>query len=722
MIVRFDSLSSLELPKMTLCNPGSEHTQGTELVSRVVGGICDTSDEEIVFNFNAVSELNFRQYLIPRTGLDENEYVNKMFKAVQNRRLIFIDDIGYFVISSVTTGYENYTYKDVQARSVECEFEQKALPYIENGTYRFLTDYSTQTIGLLNMIVSLLPMWRIGNVDADVAERFRTFEDMATDLNCLGFMMEQMQDAYECIFEFNIIDRIVNVYDQNNYIQSKDSFAPPLGNHVKTNIHLTRDDVINSITINESSEDIYTAVTARGSDEQVMISPLNPLRSNTIYDFSHYLDWMTDGLATAVRTWASKYDGCLEQYKEYNTSLYGKLTEKSTASANLERLNIRLDMYTRCRDNIVAERDAGFVNEYNSVIEATGGETIAIEQDIEDMLAEIEQLRAETILAIGLANMRLSRITSEINTIEQSIDEIVEDVSFQTNFTPAQLNELNCYIFEGEYIDEYVTFTDIMDNSERFNQMSILFDRARDKLRKVSSPTKEFSVDVENFIFSKRFEEWSNQLMTGCIINVEVDAGDIEELFLTNFTINYDDKSFSMTFGNRYNKSDPRSLFDSLTGEVSKTANTLEFIMKTIKPLTDGEYKYVKEAAESSKDISMGGSFTSPNGEVLIDGSGYTSRRYTGTSASGAPQFDGDQIKLSGKSLYITDSGWGNSQTVQTVIGRISTSSTDPTATKYGVNGGAIVGTINLDDNLVIKAGTEVLTAQKLRQLLALIS
>lgn len=722
MIVRFDRLSSLELPKMTLCNPGSEHTQGTEIVSRVVGGICDTSDEEIVFNFNAVSELNFRQYLIPRTGLDENEYVNKMFKAVQNRRLIFIDDIGYFVISSVTTGYENYTYKDVQARSVECEFEQKALPYIENGTYRFLTDYSTQTIGLLNMIVSLLPMWRIGNVDADVAERFRTFEDMATDLNCLGFMMEQMQDAYECIFEFNIIDRIVNVYDQNNYIQSKDSFAPTLGNHVKTNIHLTRDDVINSITINESSEDIYTAITARSSDDKVVISPLNPLKSDTIYDFSYYLSWMSPELAAAVEAWADKYNDSLDDYKGYNADLYEYNAEKSGLDADLARLNIRYDMYARCRDNIVAERDASFVDEYNSVIAATGGETITITQDIDQMLGKISLLQLNTLALIRRTESRIEEVDTEITTCEQNIGAIADDVSFQNNFTPAQLKELNCYIFEGEYIDEYVTFTDIMDNDEQFEQMSILFDRARDKLRKVSSPTKEFSVDVENFIFSKRFEEWSNQLMTGCIINVEVDAGDIEELFLTNFTINYDDKSFSMTFGNRYNKSDPRSLFDSLTGEVSKTANTLEFIMKTIKPLTDGEYKDVKEAAESSKDISMGGSFTSPNGEVLIDGSGYTSRRYTGTSASGAPQFDGDQIKLSGKSLYITDSGWGNSQTVQTVIGRISTSSTDPTATKYGVNGGAIVGTINLDDNLVIKAGTEVLTAQKLRQLLALIS
>ncbi len=53
--------------------------------------------------------------------------------------------------------------------------------------------------------------------------------------------------------------------------------------------------------------------------------------------------------------------------------------------------------------------------------------------------------------------------------------------------------------------DEYVIVTDSMTYSERFEQMKTLYDRAELRLKKVSMPTQEFKIDVENFIFAKEF-------------------------------------------------------------------------------------------------------------------------------------------------------------------------------------------------------------------------
>ena len=104
MLVRYSSLNRLEKPKFTLCSPGSIYTNG--LLSNMVGMMVDTSAEEMVFNFNATSELNLRVDRIRRESAEDNAYVYSIYKAIQNRRLIFVDDIGYFMITNVEDGFD----------------------------------------------------------------------------------------------------------------------------------------------------------------------------------------------------------------------------------------------------------------------------------------------------------------------------------------------------------------------------------------------------------------------------------------------------------------------------------------------------------------------------------------------------------------------------------------------------------------------------------------
>ena len=235
MIVSYSSLNRFEAPKLTLCSPGSTYNDG--LLSNVVGILTDVSDMEIVFNFNSMSELNFRVSRILRDNDEDNVYTYHLYKSIQNRRLLFVDDIGYFMISSIEDGYDgNIQYKDVKAKSIDAEIQQKMIPYIPDGTYRFSSDETTSTKGLLETIVETIPIWTIAHVDDAVASKYRTFEGVDTSLNCLGFMLQNMQDAYECIFVFDPIRREISVFDQANYVR-------------QTDIHITKDDIINSLNI-----------------------------------------------------------------------------------------------------------------------------------------------------------------------------------------------------------------------------------------------------------------------------------------------------------------------------------------------------------------------------------------------------------------------------------------------------------------------------------------
>ena len=240
-----------------------------------------------------------------------------------------------------------------------------------------------------------------------------------------------------------------------------------------------------------------------------------------------------------------------------------------------------------------------------------------------------------------------------------------------------------------------------MTYSEKFEQMKTLYDRAKTRLDRVSQPTQEFNVDVENFIFIKEFEQWSEQLETGCLINVELNTNDIALLFLSNITINYDDRSLNMTFGNRFNKFDPKSLFDNVLGDVSKSANTLNYLKEILYPMKNGDFNAMKEALQTSRNLTMGAALSSTDEEVIIDGSGYTSKKRLDNG-----DFDPRQIKITGKNIVFTDDAW---ETCKTAIGELLLGDGSST---YGINAETIIGDVIIGNNLRIvdSNGNDILT------------
>lgn len=679
MIVKYDSLNRFEKPKLTLCNPGAKYENG--YLTRVLGTLSDYDSEEIVFNFNSTSDLNFRIYKVEHDDAERNAHAAFLYNAIQNRRLIFVEDIGFFVISDTNEGFDGHQdYIDVTARSVDDEIEQKKVPYIEDGTYQFYTSLPVPEgdPGLLNKLVEILPIWTIGTVDQSVAERYRTFEDVAVDANILSFMVQNMQDAYECIFVFDIVNRIINVYDQNNYVRL-------------TNIHLTKEDLIDSLNVESSSGDVYTAIDVLGADN-ITISSVNPLGTNVIYDFSYYIDWMTPELGTKVAAWQQTVEQMREQYYNTNLEYYSQLTTASTVSQELQKLNTQLTIYHRLRDNIVAGASNSALNEYNSVLTENSGTPITITENITSMLNQIDALIGRCQQNIAAINSELDDANQELDELEDEIVEMVNSVAITNYFTQEEYEELYYYIFEGSYTDDYVVITDVMTPSERFDQMKTLHDRALSQLKRVSKPTQQFTLDVENFVFAKEFEPWSEQLETGCLINVELKDDDVAPLFLTNITINYDDHSLSMTFGNRFNKYDPKTLFENVLGGINRSSNSINYLKEAIYPIKSGEFNSMREQLQASRNLTMEAALATTNEEVTIDGAGYTSKELLGDGT-----YDPRQVKLTGKSLVFTDDAW---ETCKVAIGQIILGDG---STTYGINAETIIGDLIIGNQLVIK-------------------
>lgn len=671
MKVKFDSLNRFEVPDFLLCNPGCVYKDGT--LTNVIGCLSNTTDEELIMNFNTTSELNFRIYLVDREDPDERTYVKNIYNSIKNRRLIFIEDIGFFVITNVKVGYDSGVhYKDVQAESCEYELGNRVMPYIEDGTYKF--------IDLLEQIVSSLPIWKIGDVNGDIAEKYRTFEDVNSDQNVLSFLLEDIQDAYECIIECDCVNRIIHVYDQNAYVR-------------QTQVHLTKNDLINSIEITEDSDDLYTAISVQG-DDNLNISPVNPLGTNVMYNFNYYLDWMTPSLKNKVELWQNLVRSKETDYYDLNLQYYDLLTEESDLQAELDRLNTQLDMYQRCRDNIVAEGTTATVESYNEIIVKNGGVPVGIQQELSDTINSIDDLMDDVKAQINSVNRSITTVTSEKKYIDEDIIAIHNAVDILTYFTEAEYEELCNYIYEGSYSDEYITVTSSMTYSEKFEQMRTLYDRAVARLERISEPTQEFSLDVENFIFAKEFEQWSAELETGCLINVELDTNDIAALFLSNMTVNYDDKTLKMTFGNRFNRFDPQAIFKDALGDIKKSANSIGYIKEILYPVKNGEFSAMQEAIESSGILTKNEALSSTNQEIIIDDTGILGRKMLDTG-----EYDDRQIKVTNQSIVFTNDGW---DTASTALGNFKFNNpfTGEVEDRYGVIADMLVGSVVLSEEV----------------------
>lgn len=685
MLVKYNSLSRVDKPLMTLCNPGSVHDGVSGRTTSIVGPLPNTEADEIIYNFNAPSELNFRIYRVITGDDDIDAQQNEIFNGLESRRLILLEGIGYFVITSVKTGYsEGAYYKDVSAQSSEVELQQRGIPPIEDGTYSLLTQNGKK--GILDIIAEAIsPLWSVYHVDDSLKEKLRTFEDVDPSLDCLSFLTGNVQEAYECVVIFNPLLRRVEVYDQ-------ESFAD------RTPIQISVYDFIDTLEISENAEDIYTAMNVRSTDD-TGISSVNPIGTNIIYNFEHYLPWMSASLRSAVEIW--QHDLAEEQsmYININRGYYDALTEKTECEAEIERLELLLQLYNRLKDNMVAGGDLTILNRYNTAISQNGGATISS--------GTIDSIKAAVNAQIAVVNQALETERTRYGHAQSNESSYWHEISrdnlmfgfttLSSYFTPTQVEELKNFMFECSYTDEYVAITEDMSYNDQLKQMEALYERGKKQLARVSQPNPEFTIDSESGVFAQEFQQWSDELETGRFVDIAYRHTDTEDevatLFLSSITINYDEQEMALKFSGQQNRSDPKALFDKVLGKINKSANSVNFINNAIAPVREGQFDEMRDKIEGSRNITIQEAFASENEEIVIDGSGITGKKFKNDGSGG---YEPQQIKITSQNIVFTKNAW---LSAETAIGKLEWEGEEV----YGINGEAIIGNILIGENVFFK-------------------
>ncbi len=632
MIASFDTYSRFETPIISLRKISGEY----------IGFLDNIKNIKTSFEFNAVSEISFDVYM----GKDDAFF--DVYNNIEVKHQLFIEDVGFFIMRTVEENISDEgNYKSITALSCEHELTYKEITYFKE-TYKFW-DEENPSKTLMGMLLNSLPNWSIGHIDDEVKSKSRTFDEPKATI--YSFMLDTVEESYECIFEFDIINRIINAYDKNNYLR-------------KTNIFLTRKDILKNIKVATNSEDIFTALTLYGSDE-INYSSVNPLGSSTIYDFNYYKNKMSNDLVWALNAWENKILNAENSIKPYRN-------EQATLEANLETVNSEIISIESQKDNAEKELSAS-----------------TIDSDKASILKRISDAKQ----ALAKAQASYNSIEKQKNNVSSNIRDICLSCSFDRNFTKDQLNELDTYIYASSSVDDTFALTNDMDYAEEQGIISDLYLKAKSMLKDISIPTEELTIDTNNFIFQKDFLPFTKQLDVGILIDVEINENLIVSYVLLRMDVDYQEKTISLTFGNKYRSSSALSAFDKWQSNVSASTSDLVYNRsKYGKAVNSGSLDKMNAFINSSLNLTLNQIKASDGQTLEITDSGIIGRRIDPDTG----ETDKEQIWLTSNNLAFTKDNWN---TLSTAVGRIVMPDGN---IGYGINAEYLIGKWILGNNMEI--------------------
>lgn len=631
----FDYFGRFEKPTVVLCNPDRSQLYA-------IGDIYDT---QMTLRYNALSEFSFT---VPRSVSGSPV---AYYSLLEYPRKVFVDGVGYFVITGTPREDDGVSNtKQVTCYSDEWVFSTKKITLFE-GTFKFY-DAITPSESLLGKLIAYVPGWSVGTVDASLLNKYRTFN--VTDNNIYNFMMEEVEQKYQCIFEFDTIGKTVNA-------------VVPTLQSTATDIYLSHDNLLVKTSLTPSTEELITALTVYGAGN-LTINAVNPLGTNTIYNFSYFesTDWMSASLVSALNAWEAVVDANQPTYAGYLTELRNLNEEMVALEGDLADLQAEWNALEAVRKARVEKGDL----------------------DLTDITAQCDAKQAE----IDAKQVEIDAKQVEIDAKQAQLTAINTACSFATNFTQAQLDELQNFIFGSTYQNDAFLQTDAMNNVEIQDMAQNLYDQGQEVLAKVSTPRYTLEVDATNFIFLPEYDSFTDQLTLGDTMTVQSDEDTLIYPALLEIQYSYDDpNSFKLTFSNALRLGDPNTIFTDFYDQTQKSAISTSFNSQIWSNFQTNYQDDVSTFITSALDASLNNVLSSVNQEIKISENGLKGRRYLPDTETYSPE----QIWLTSNVIAFTRDNWN---TCSTALGKIVTSS----GSYYGLVAEAIVGNLIAGNQLTI--------------------
>lgn len=691
-----DKNGIMETPNFVLCKASKDKI-----------GVLRCVDKKMSVKFNDIGNISFKIY-----RYIDNE-PNPYYDLVKGSKYIYVPNINYYRITSCNIQSENTEneYKECTAEETQCNLLNRKLDTFvvnmgtvesieeikypgQNRRVKFCDKINTDLSLLHCIIEEKAPEWTIGHVDVELCDQERSFEVSIQDV--YSFLTQDVSTAFDCVFFFDTINNIINVYKTENTGKS-------------TNIHISHKNLASSFSVNTSDDDIKTYLKLTGEDE-LTIREIN-MGYDGIYilDYYHDPEFMTQGLYDAFTAWKEKRAGYEKEYTEILAAYQNQITEVNKllyygeSDGNLTTVADILAIPEEDAEEVFGKYSKNGLQDLIDIIDnqmsvysklGYGDETHKyyeskylplvnrknlLNKVMEDVDKQISDLKAfmygtntDTSKILYLDEGTLDDSVLDGISYYNRMREIQADIDMAKNFTEDQLKELSTFIKEDELDDSNYVITDSMTDEERYDMLYSFLDYGRRELEKVAQPTYSFSASLANLFSIPEFKEHASDFQCGNYITVSInDNYRLDKVRILGYDIDFEDKSnFTVSFGNVMQGKEKNILTD-MTDALTLANRTATSVSFNASNWSQG----AKEASEIYKNIedgllSAGYALTDGSlAEFVIDQRGLFVKAsdYLEDGVTTNP-YAQDQIFIGGGRILFTDDDW---ITVSEAIGRI---------------------------------------------------
>lgn len=643
---------------------------------KIIGTIV-AQELETDFMANSMTKGTFKVYRY----LDGIETPN--YDWIKIGMYIQLSGIDWFIITELDiVNEDNNEYKEITYISLEHELSKKYLTSFgsmgvetdeQGGLDRYcLYNILDQEHSILHIVVQKNPDWSINYVDPNITTEYRSFE--VDSIDTYSFLTGDVSEAFDCIFLFDSTNKTISAYLLENLGQD-------------TNITLSYRNFIKSVDQNSDDDDVKTVLTVVGGNDSRTNTPLgiidvNISGTNQIYNFTYYLDMMSDELKEKLQ----EYDvACANNEEEYQQKLldlgelYVELNELKNrvpdnpdstnwteyGSVELEAKEKEYWQLMSVNTNQYDETQVSYYNQYKKIHDAITAELEVRKGEIEDKEAEIESMK---------------------NVIQGLVIKLEDFLGIDL------YKELNAYIKENTLTDDSFVATTVMTDDEILEMQKSLLEHAKKELSSVCYPKFETTVDLVNFTVDYDYKKFTDQLELFNIIHIRFEEHDvISDARLLKLHVNWDDPTdFSATFSNRNSLDESFGVLKEIQDQANSTATEIGFASGAWSGAAQTNVDF-RNYQNSIFDASLQQIQNSDNQELRVDETGILLRKWIPEQS----RYDLCQTWFTNAQMVMTLDGWN---TVSLALGHIKVGNDY----FYGLNAERIVGKFLIGEQLYI--------------------
>lgn len=442
MVIDFSSVDLRERPQFILENLD-------ETAIGYLGAILSPTGK---FNYNEISEINF-DYPSQIDGIELPEY-----DMLTSMRVINVRGYGRFLLKDPKEKDDGIVKKkQCTAYSLETELGNKTITMPE-GVYKLYGISGNGNSSVMDVILEKFPSWSIGTVSENLYDVYRYFS--VEDTTAYNFMKSDLQEKYNCIFDFDTYTRQINIRSVNDAVNTKQ-------------VYLSKRNLLKEIDIDEDTENLVTALDVYGADG-VDIRDVNPLGSNTIYNLDHFMNttFFPQSIIDKWETWKENFEEQQEPFFFITMQRLSRISERTVTEA--EMVDLKGELSSLENQQAVLIQNIAQVDPKLTTpdIEDPTKEVLVIDQLKENLDEIIEQIRLKQNEITSKQN-EIDTIQSTIDSYTEQLKTIIEITSFkdidgdgeqdQNKFTDEEFEILDRYFKGGTLSDESFVLSSVQN-------------------------------------------------------------------------------------------------------------------------------------------------------------------------------------------------------------------------------------------------------------------